>query len=120
MNNLVLIIISVVMGAIGQVVLKIGANKLGDFDLLSGSIIKSLFTLITIPEIIIGVLLFGTSFLLWIKVLTQNELSSAYPMVSLGYIIVTILSFALFKESMTVNKVLGIGLIVFGVIILNR
>ena len=71
-------------------------------------------------EIFIGLIFFGTSFLLWIKVLTKNELSYAYPMVSLGYVIVTIASFIIFNETLSLNKILGIVIIIFGVFLINK
>lgn len=120
MSNILLIITSVVMGAVGQVILKVGANKLTDFTLEFSSLFNSLLSIIKVPEILIGLVLFGTSFLLWIKVLTANELSYAYPMVSLGYIIVVLSSFFLFNETFTINKVLGIMMIILGVFFINR
>ncbi|MBU8905915.1 SMR family transporter [Desertibacillus haloalkaliphilus] len=119
MNNLVVILLSVLLGSIGQVVLKIGANKLDSFTLSFETLVADLLRMARTPEIVIGLVLFGTSFLLWIKVLTKADLSYAYPLVSLGYINVVILSYFLFGESFTVMKVLGITLIISGVIVLN-
>lgn len=120
MSNLFTIILSVLLGSIGQVVLKIGANKLGSFSLAFNTIFSDIIRIIKVPEIIIGLFFFGSSFLLWIKVLTKSDLSYAYPMVSLGYINVVILSYFLFNEQFTTMKVLGVALIVIGVVILNR
>lgn len=58
--------------------------------------------------------------MLWIKVLTKSDLSYAYPMVSLGYVLVALLSKFLFNEPFTVNKVIGVVMIISGVFILNR
>lgn len=89
MNNLLVILLSVLLGSLGQVTLKIGADKLGTFSFG----LDTIFKMIKIPEILIGVVFFGLSFLLWIKVLTKSDLSYAYPMVSLGYVNVIILSY---------------------------
>jgi len=120
MNGLNLALISIVMGAVGQVTLKIGANKLGTLSLQAERIGTDLVRIIKTPEIIIGMVFFGLSSLLWLKVLTLAELSHAYPMVSVGYVIVVLLSFALFKESISVHKLLGIGLIIAGVVAINN
>lgn len=117
---MLLIITSVAMGAVGQVLLKIGADKLTNFSLTLPTIFYSVISIIKIPEIVIGLVLFGSSFLLWIKVLTANELSYAYPMVSLGYIIVATVSFFVFKETFTINKMIGILMIISGVFFINR
>jgi len=117
---MLLIITSVAMGAVGQVLLKMGADKLTNFSLTLPTIFYSVIGIIKIPEIVIGLVLFGSSFLLWIKVLTGNELSYAYPMVSLGYIIIATVSFFVFKETFTINKMLGILMIISGVFFINR
>lgn len=120
MNNFILILVSVLIGSIGQVLLKIGANKLESFSLSYKTLYKNLLSVAIVPEILIGLIFFIISFLLWIKVLTKNELSYAYPMVSIGYIIVTILSKIILKENLNLNKILGIIVIIIGVILINR
>ncbi len=45
-----------------------------------------------------GIISYGVSFLLWIKVLSKVELSYAYPMVSLGYVLVMIFSYFSLKK----------------------
>ncbi|MDN4492523.1 SMR family transporter [Ureibacillus aquaedulcis] len=120
MNNLITILLSVLLGSLGQVILKIGANKLGTLSLAWNSLFYDIFRIVKIPEIIIGLVLFGSSFLLWIKVLTKSDLSYAYPMVSLGYINVIVISYFLFNEQFTLMKVIGVSLIILGVIVLNK
>lgn len=120
MNKLLLIIVSVLLGSIGQVILKIGANKLGTLALQPQTLVADLFRMIRVPEIFFGLIFFGASFVLWVKVLTNSDLSYAYPMVSLGYINIIILSYFLFKEPFTTTKIIGIALIIFGVIVLNK
>ena len=71
MSNILLIILSVTLGSLGQVILKLGANKLGEISIIK--IHTFIFEILKIPEILIGLVLFGTSFLLWIKVLTKSD-----------------------------------------------
>lgn len=115
MKNIYIALLSVVLGALGQVILKRGAVKLGELSLSFYSLHKEIIHIIRVPEILLGVVLFGISFLLWIKVLTKNELSSSYPLVSLNYIIILIMSGILFKEELSFKKVIGTVLIVLGV-----
>lgn len=119
MSNLITILLSVLLGSIGQVILKLGANKLGTLSLSLNTIFQDIFRIIKVPEILIGLVLFGSSFLLWIKVLTKSDLSYAYPMVALGYINVIVFSYFLFNEQFTLMKVIGVAFIVVGVIVLN-
>ncbi|NLM13800.1 MAG: EamA family transporter [Epulopiscium sp.] len=115
MKNISIALLSVLLGAIGQVILKIGANKLGELSLSFNTLYKDIVSVIKIPQIILGIIFFSISFLLWIQVLTKNELSNSYPLVSLSYILIMIMSVFLFQEEMTVRKILGTGLIVLGV-----
>jgi len=115
MNDVSVALLSVVLGALGQVILKKGAVKSGDLSLTLFSIHKEIINLMKIPEIIIGLILFGISFLLWIKVLSKNELSLSYPLVSLNYIIILFISVLIFDEPLTFKKILGTLLIVIGV-----
>jgi len=120
MNNIVLVVFSVLLGSLGQITLKMGADKVGKLDLSPGLLLPELLRVFRTPEMIVGVLLFGVSFVTWIKVLTGSQLSLAYPMLSLGYINVVLLSSLLFNEPITLAKICGIALIITGVLILHR
>lgn len=116
MSNLLLILTSVIMGAIGQILLKFGANIIGDLKFN----MQGFISIITNYFIIGGLILFGTSFLLWIKVLTKNSLSYVYPMVSLSYIIIVLASRFMFNEPFSSNKIIGIVAIIIGVFLINK
>jgi len=118
MNKIILILVSVFLGSLGQVLLKVGAGKLGSISFAHafGDILR----IFMVPQVLIGLVFFGSSFLLWVKVLTDSELSYAYPMVSLGYVVVAVLSYFLFHESFTFNKIFGMMLIIAGVLAINR
>lgn len=120
MSNLYLLLFSVFMGSIGQVLLKKGAQSIDEAYFTWDKFLYGMIKTIKIPEIVLGLILFGMSFLLWLKVLTKAELSYAYPMVSLGYLNVLILSYFLFHEQFTLYKVLGTLMIVSGVFVLNN
>ena len=56
----------------------------------------------------------------WMIALQKLELSFAYPFMSLNFVVVLLLSSWLLGEQMTFQKVLGVGLIVFGTFIAAR
>ena len=116
MRNMILILTSIIMGAVGQILLKVGANKLGSINTSIGG----LLSIFRNSYILIGLVLFGTSFLLWVKVLTKNELSYVYPMVSISYIIIILASKFLFNEPFTLNKMIGVIAIIAGVFFINK
>jgi multidrug transporter EmrE-like cation transporter len=113
MKQLLLILASVVIGAAGQIVLKIGASKSADGDL-------NILKLFLNWQVFIGLFLYGLSALVWIIVLRKSELSFAYPLVSLGYIIVFIASFFLFQESISLIRGVGLFFILIGIILIAK
>lgn len=58
--------------------------------------------------------------MLWTYVITKAELSVAYPMASLSYIIMLVFAYLIFDEPITTAKILGITVILVGVWILSR
>jgi multidrug transporter EmrE-like cation transporter len=46
------------------------------------------------------------------------DLSYAYPMVALGYVLVCVFSVLLFKETMPMLRIAGLGVIIIGVIMI--
>ncbi|MBU5482805.1 EamA family transporter [Clostridium sp. MSJ-11] len=113
------ILISVILSSLGQVLVKLGASKLD----INFSIDKIMYTFVNILKnvpLMVGIISYGVSFLIWIKVLSKVELSYAYPMVSLGYVIVLFFSYFLFKENITYLRIIGILFIIVGVIFVSR
>ncbi len=110
----ILAIVSILLGAVGQFTLKLAAGELN-----TGNGIWSLGLSMLSLKMMLAVTCFVTSMLMWIFVLKKMELSIAYPMVSLGYVFVMLLSFYFLHENIYLTKVLGTGLIVSGVIVLN-
>ena len=109
-----LALISIMLGAVGQFLLKLVALGLKN----KGSVLELVFSLINY-KIVLAVTCFVTSMLMWIFVVRKLELSIAYPMVSMGYVFVMILSACFLQEHVYWTKLLGTAMIVAGVIVLN-
>lgn len=105
-----LALFSIALGAVGQFLLKVGAGKLTP---------GALWRMALIPEILIGLVCFGLSFISWVFVLQRLPLSVAYPMVSLSYVIVTALAAIFLGESIGWQKLAGLALILVGVVVLQ-
>jgi len=52
--------------------------------------------------------------------LSETELSYAYPLLGAGYALVAILSCAFFKETFSVVRMAGVGIVVIGIILMSR
>ena len=70
--------------------------------------------------VVLGFLCYALSAASWLVILSRVELSYAYPLISIGYILVMILSKHLFNESVTSFRIAGTLLICAGVVLLMR
>ena len=118
MKNIPLIFISVLLGAVGQLLIKKGMMVYGKVGV--AQIWSELIRVFLVPYVFIGFICFVTSAILWLSVISKNEISFAYPMVSLGYILILIVSIFWFNEAVTWVRFLGVVLICLGVIAITR
>jgi drug/metabolite transporter (DMT)-like permease len=105
-----LMIIFTLIGAFASILLKKGAPK---FHLKFS--IDGIIDLLTNWNIVFGGILYFLSMVGFIYLLKQQDLSVLYPLTSISYIFVTILSVWLLKEKINFYKILGIALIILGV-----
>jgi len=117
--GLFLVLASVVLVDVGQLFLKYGMNQVGELDFSAG-IIALFLSIFSNVFVVIGVLLFASSSFGWLLALSKVPLSLAYPIVSIGYVVVSVLSWILFQESLSPLRILGLGVIVTGVFLLSR
>lgn len=60
------------------------------------------------------------SVVVWILGLSRVDVSIAYPMLSLGYVVNAFAAWYLFGEVLSVQRLIGIGIILIGVYVLAR
>ncbi|MDF2634275.1 MAG: protein of unknown function transrane [Pelosinus sp.] len=113
MKDLLLLLISVAIGAVGQIAFKFGAMQMVENPGVT------LLEKIKFP-IVLGLFLYGISTILWIMALKRVELSYAYPMVSLGYIFVFIASYFIFHEPLNWLRVGGMIFILAGITLVAK
>jgi uncharacterized membrane protein len=110
--------LSIGCASLGQILLKIGVRH-GAVPSDPARHPLGVLTAVFHPFVTAGILAFAMSMLLWIVAINAQQLSFVYPMAAFGYVIVTIASVRFFGETVTPWKVIGIGLIVLGVVVLN-
>ena len=117
LNPLYLLLISITLGSVGQVALKHGIARMGGLHAGSGAVgmLTGAFKAIFTPYVFLGFALYGISSLLWLNILSQVRLSIAYPMISLSYVVVVILSSVVLKEKINPITIGGLLLICLGV-----
>lgn len=111
---------SIICGAFGQLFMKAGMQSLGALGgfvtaLPSGTVSGEQW--VGLLWVIAGIVCYGIAMLVWIYVLGHFELSVAYPLLSLGYILVYLgaVLWPRIGESFTLGKTAGIVLIMLGV-----
>ena len=62
----------------------------------------------------------GLGLLVWLRVLQRLEVGSAYPMLSLNFVLVTLMARFVFHEPIDARHWLGVGLVIAGVVLLGR
>jgi multidrug transporter EmrE-like cation transporter len=72
------------------------------------------------PYVIVGIALYGTSFLLYTFLISKYDLGYIIPLTTaFVYVLIFFASFFIFKELFTVFKITGIFLILMGIVLLN-
>ncbi|HEY8542437.1 MAG TPA: SMR family transporter [Pseudothermotoga sp.] len=111
MKQTIILIIAIVTNALANIFVKMGALS---FENKRFS--QILFYYLRNVYIWIGLFCFGVAFVFYSIVLSKTKLSVAYPiMTSAGFLIVSIFSNILFKESFSVYKIAGIAIIAIGI-----
>jgi drug/metabolite transporter (DMT)-like permease len=100
--------------AIGQYLIKLGANHLSHAGLLATAI-----GIFTIPELFAGYCLYAVFTVMFVYALRYGELSILYPLIALGYVWVTITAVVAFHETMNPLKIIGLAVIICGVAVLG-
>ncbi len=115
-----LILTGVLLNAAAQLSLKAGTNTIGVIGIKKGRMLSLLFDIITQPYIIGGLTCYVFSVAIWIIALSRVDVSVAYPMLSIGYIVNAFAAWYLFGEMLTPAKLIGIGIIIVGVYFVSR
>lgn len=120
MKNYMYIFGTILLTVFGQLILKWQVSKAGSFPKGSTEQMKFFLRLILNPWIMSSLAAAFLAFLCWAFVMSKFELSRAYPFTSLAFLLVLLLSGALFGESITLPKLFGTALIVAGIIVASR
>ena len=115
-----LIMTGVLLNAGAQLLLKAGTNAVGKFEFSAANIVPVGMKLAFEPHIMGGIACYVVSVVVWILGLSRVEVSIAYPMLSVGYVLNAVAAWYLFGESMTAQKLIGIAFIVAGVFLVAR
>ena len=106
------LLVAIGLGVVGQLLIKLGLNKLGESPSV-GKVIKSIFT----PLVFSGFACYGVSSLLYLNALSRLPLSYAYPMIAISYVAVVVASWKFLGEDINALRIAGLAVIIVGVVL---
>jgi drug/metabolite transporter (DMT)-like permease len=115
-----LIIFGVMLNAAAQLALKQGMRKIGYFDFALENWGRIVPAVAASPYILAGLACYLISVAVWLLVLSRVEVSYAYPLLSIGYIVTAFAGWLFFHESIGVTRWAGIIFICIGVWLITR
>ncbi|MDO9399225.1 MAG: EamA family transporter [bacterium] len=104
----------------GQLILKWRIGSYGPLPVNFIEKLKFLISLIFDPAIFSGFAAGFLASLAWMAAMTKFDLSHAYPFMSLNFVVVILLSGWFLSEPVTLQRALGVGLIVLGTVVTAR
>lgn len=116
-----MILTGVGLNAAAQLLLKVATRPLAHFSEFNAATLGGAVTILgKSAPFWTGMACYAASVCVWLAALSKAPVSTAYPMLSLGYVAVAAVSVGWLGESMPPAKVLGIALICAGVILVSR
>jgi multidrug transporter EmrE-like cation transporter len=112
-------LLSVLLNAAAQLFLKAGTNVIGTVSFGDANTFNTLLNIARVPWFWAGFACYGISLFTWIATLSRLPVSVAYPLVSIGYVVNALAAWWLFGESLTVQKLIGVGFIIVGVVLVS-
>ena len=109
-QSVALVFLCTLSGAAAQIFMKLGANRIEH---------PSIMQLISNVPLMAGYALYGINTLMLALALKNAPLSLLYPIISLTYVWVTILSVMIFQESVNAYKICGLAIVITGVAVLG-
>lgn len=111
---------TILLTVYGQMIIKWQVLKAGAFPADGAEKIWFLLHLLLNPWVISAFLAAFLASVTWMAAMTKLDLSHAYPFMSLNFVVVLLLSAWLLSEPLSLEKVLGVGLIVLGTVVAAR
>ena len=114
-----LIALSISTGVAGQTAIKLGVSQPQAAGSASG--LLPLITLILgSPWVLLGLTLYGIGAVAWIAVLARLDLSLAYPLLALNFVLITLSSRLILGETVPTMRWLGMLVICVGIVLVAR
>ncbi len=118
--TLALAVGSVSFNAMAQIALKKTMLSAGPLPSGVANTLGFAVSLLLNPWFLAGMTCYAFSIGVWLIVLGKTEVSLAYPLLSIGYIITAIIGYYFLGENVNLTRIAGIALICFGIVVISR
>lgn len=120
-KSIILIAVCIIIGVAGQVLLKSGMTQVGRIDSNSiGEPLKIISKIVNTPVIPIGFSLYIIGSILWLIVLSRENLSFAYPFLGFTYVLMVAISKFFLGESVSSLRWIGAAIVSIGVFLITK
>src|SRR3990170_7184915 len=100
-----LLVVSVTFNVTANILLKTAVTKTGGISAESTQILTNIAKVAFSPYLIAGLILYGLSFLIWLRVLTFNDLSRSYPIfATIVFMFTTLASYKILNEDISMMR----------------
>ena len=121
LKTLIVMLLAVSAGTVGDLLLAKGMKELGDLSAMNlRNILQVSYQALTSPKLIIGTIMLAIFFFLWLAVLSWEDLSVALPMQALNYVLVAFLSQYFLGEIVSPLRWTGIIFVCIGVLLITK
>ena len=115
-----LILLGVLLNAMAQLCLKQGMRQVGHFAFSLENLLPIGFKVALNPFVFMGLVCYVISVAVWLMALSRVEVSYAYPLLSVGYIVTALAGQFFFGEALGPVRWSGIIIICLGVYLITR
>jgi drug/metabolite transporter (DMT)-like permease len=111
---------TIALNSLAQIFLRMGLKDVELSELVAERNFGSLFSTITSLPVLAGIGCFIVGLVFWFLAISRLPASIAYPMVSIGYVLVVFLGWTVLNEPIGWQKLTGSTAIIVGVVIISR
>ena len=116
-----MLVVSVFSNVTANILLKKGVISFGGLSGQKAKLFLELTKAATNPFVILGIGLYGFSFLIWLRILSFNDLSRAYPIfATIVFLLTTAGSVIFLNENVSFLRLIGIGIMLLGIFLVAR
>lgn len=120
MTHVWILAASIILNVCGQISIK---QSILNYQNLAGSNVyfgvATALPILTAPLTLLGLALYAVSAIFWIAALSRVELSYAYPLLGVGYVLVSVVAWKLWGEALGIQRLIGTLAVALGVILVG-